>query len=267
MLHRPCFDAGAIRSWPLNDPLFNSVSTPDPGDPCFTAAKRASERLTSGSTAGFLGSSRSCAEQGHGRDCASRNHTGFRTALVPRRSTFCPSVRCKNAAQTGPKSDLVLRSWGSGSDFAVQTIRFLWNEIEPIEPENAPIGSEPGGRREPSGTRNPAIPGPATESRQEPGKPTETPAGGPASPVLAATTESRQEPGKPTETPAGGPASPLLAATTALRAALDAALAAGDAEGARRAMRALDALLGEPPTPGQDAPASGVKSASKGRKA
>jgi len=85
------------------------------------------------------------------------------------------------------------------------------------------------------GEANPAIPGSATDSRQE------------------------------REGTAPPPASPLLQATAALRAALDAALAAGDIESARRAMRALDALLGEPPTPGQDAPASGVKSARKRR--
>ncbi|WP_170320040.1 hypothetical protein [Polyangium spumosum] len=63
------------------------------------------------------------------------------------------------------------------------------------------------------------------------------------------------------------PSSPLVQATAAVRAMLDAALVSGDIEGARRATVALQALLGEPPTSGHDAPVSAVKSTRKRRKA
>ena len=51
----PSFLGGQVQIGPLNDPLFRLCARAIFGNPCFTAAKRASERLTSGSTAGFWG--------------------------------------------------------------------------------------------------------------------------------------------------------------------------------------------------------------------
>jgi hypothetical protein len=132
--------------------------------------------------------------------------------------------------------------------------RSRWDLMEPIEPESATIGPHPGAMGEPIEEANPAIPGRVTATRRELEGPTGTPAtgtGGPTGATAMATLAT--------------PASPLLQATAAVRAALDASIAAGDIEGARRAMRALDALLGGPPTLGQDAPTSRVKSARKRR--
>ena len=109
-MHPPCFDAGAIRSWPLNDPLFYLLSEPIFAKPCFTAAKRASERLMSGSTAGFWGLPPSSAEQGQGRQHRGTKSQGISLRPDLGKIVFCPSVLRKNAVQTGPNSDLVLHS-------------------------------------------------------------------------------------------------------------------------------------------------------------